>query len=130
VERVSVEFEATSTDLGDGVAVVSIVGEADLFTAPELKQSLDAALEGGATAVLVDLSRTTFIDSTTLGILTGALRQLRPRGGELGIVCTDPSIRKVFELTLLDRVFSLFETVGAGVAGMRNGGAPEPPALS
>jgi anti-sigma B factor antagonist len=43
-------------------------------------------------------------------VLLGALKRLRPAGGELAIVCPDPNIRKIFQITLLDRVFSIFET--------------------
>ena len=59
--------------------------------------------------VVVDLSDTTFIDSMTLGVLLGAVKRLRPRGGQL-VVCSDPNIRKIFEITLLDRVFALYSS--------------------
>ena len=62
--------------------------------------------------MLVDLSNATFIDSTTLGVLMGAVKRLRPAGGELAIACHDPNIRKIFEITLLDRVFEIFDTPG------------------
>ena len=106
----SVEFQASTTDLGDGVAVVAVVGEADLYTAPELKGALSAAVDGGARRVLVDLSESTFIDSTTLGVLMGAVRRLRPLGGGVAILCRDPNIRKIFEITLLDRIFEIYAT--------------------
>jgi anti-sigma B factor antagonist len=64
---------------------------------------------------VVDLSDTTFIDSMTLGVLLGAVKRLRPRGGQLRVVCSDPNIRKIFEITLLDRVFSLYATRGAAL---------------
>ena len=65
-------------------------------------------IEAGARSVLVDLSHATFIDSTTLGVLMGAVKRLRPAGGELAIACNDPNIRKIFEITLLDRIFEIF----------------------
>ena len=63
----------------------------------------------GATHVIVDLTSTTFIDSTTLGVLVGGLRRLRATDGQLTIVCSDPNITKIFEITGLDRVFDLTE---------------------
>src|SRR5688572_13244251 len=98
--------------IGDGghVAVVTVFGQADLHTAPELRAAITEAIDGGAEALVVDLSEATFIDSMTLGVLLGALKQLRPSGGSVGIVCTDPHIRRIFEITLLDRVFSLHES--------------------
>jgi anti-sigma B factor antagonist len=112
---VSAGFQVSTTSLGDGVAGVVVLGEADIYTAPELKEALTAAIETGATSVLVDLSGATFIDSTTLGVLMGAVRRLRPRGGEVAIACADPNICRIFEITLLDRVFRIFPTPGEGL---------------
>ena len=109
-------FHAAAADAGNGVARVSVAGEADLYTAPELKAALVGAIDGGARSVLVDLSRTTFIDSTTLGVLMGGVRRLRPNGGEIAIVCRDANIRKIFEITLLDRVFAIFDDADEGIA--------------
>lgn len=89
---------------------VALTGEVDLYTAPELKQELLRLVDQGAKSIVVDLSETTFIDSTMLSVLLSTLKRLRPNGGQLGIVCTDRNIRKIFEITLLDRVFPLFET--------------------
>src|ERR1700676_5137340 len=113
------EFRLTTADLGNGVFSVTVVGEVDLSTAPELKEALAEVLGSGARGVLVDLSHATFIDSTTLGVLMGAVKRLRPRGGELAITCSDPNIRKIFEITLLDRVFNIFDSTDAGLAHLR-----------
>jgi len=112
---VSADFQVSTTSLGDGVAGVAVLGEADIYTAPELKEALNAAIETGATSILVDLSGATFIDSTTLGVLMGAVRRLHPVGGEVAIACADPNICRIFEITLLDRVFRIFPTSGEGL---------------
>jgi anti-sigma B factor antagonist len=98
--------------IGDGssVAVVTVFGQADLHTAPELRAAINDAIESGAQALVIDLSEATFIDSMTLGVLLGALKQLRPTGGSVSVVCSDAHIRRIFEITLLDRVFALHET--------------------
>src|SRR3954454_10500537 len=95
--------------IGDGgtVAVVTVFGQADLHTAPELRSAISEAIDGGAQALVIDLSEATFIDSMTLGVLLGALKQLRLSGGSVSVVCADAHIRRIFEITLLDRVFSL-----------------------
>lgn len=108
-------FEASASPAGDGVVRVTVVGDADLATAPELKAALLGAIEGGARRLLVDLSQTTFIDSTALGVLMGGVKRLAPSGGEVAIVCRDASIRKIFEITLLDRIFAIFDDVDAGI---------------
>ena len=64
-------------------------------------------IEAGKKNIVVDLSEATFIDSTTLGVLVGGVKRLRPSGGGLALVCTDQNISKIFEITGLDRVFSI-----------------------
>ena len=104
------EFSVQTEQLGEGTHVIALAGEVDLYTAPELKQELLNAIGDGAKEVVVDFSETTFIDSTTLGVLVGGVKRLRPNGGRLSIVCSDPNITKIFEITGLDRVFPIYPT--------------------
>lgn len=107
IETESTDFDVETIDSGSSVVVIAVHGQADLHTAPKLRSAMTAALDGGATGLIVDLSEATFIDSMTLGVLLGAVKRLRPSGGKVTIVCVDPHIRRIFEITLLDRVFSL-----------------------
>ena len=87
--------------------VIELGGEVDLYTAPEFKERLVQVIEDGKKNLVVDLSKATFIDSTTLGVLVGGVKRLRPSGGSLALVCTDQNISKIFEITGLDRVFPI-----------------------
>ena len=98
-----------------GLAVIALTGEVDLYTAPELKQELVRVIEDGACNVVIDMTETTFIDSTTLGVLVSGLKRLNPSGGKLTLVVTDRNIRKIFEITGLDRVFTIHEKRSAAV---------------
>jgi len=100
-------FDIATERLGNGVYVIALSGEVDLYTAPEFKQQLVDAVAEGASHVVVDLTDTTFIDSTTLGVLVGGVRRLREADGELSLVCSDRNITKIFEITGLDRVFAI-----------------------
>ena len=80
------EFSLTQDALDDQRQVVAVAGEIDLFTAPELKAAIGEALESGRTRIVVDLTATTFLDSTALGVLIGAVKRLRSRDGVLTIV--------------------------------------------
>jgi anti-sigma B factor antagonist len=106
----TMKFELNTTELSPQHFAVTLEGDVDLYTAPELKSELHRLIDGGATRIVVDLTSATFIDSTTLGVLLGALKRFRPSGGELVLVCSDPNIRRIFEITLLDRVFAIFGT--------------------
>jgi anti-sigma B factor antagonist len=96
-------------------AVLRPEGELDLASASDLRHELFTVIEGGADAVVVDLETTTFIDSMTIGVLLGAVRRLQQHGGELRIACADPNIRRIFEITLLDRVFAIHPSCEAAL---------------
>jgi anti-sigma B factor antagonist len=104
------DFSIETEQVADARHVISLTGEVDLYTAPELKQQLLDAIGNGANDVVVDFTNTTFIDSTTLGVLVGGVKRLRPNGGRLSIVCSDRNITKIFEITGLDRVFTIYPT--------------------
>jgi len=104
------EFSLTQESIDDERHVVAVAGEIDLFTAPELKQALADAVESGRSRIVVDLTQTTFLDSTALGVLIGAVKRLRSRDGILTIVNTDPNIAKTFEITGLDQIFTIRPT--------------------
>jgi anti-sigma B factor antagonist len=104
------QFSLSETNLDDQRHVVAVTGEIDLFTAPELKAMLSEAVEAGRTRIVVDLTETTFLDSTALGVLIGAVKRLRSRDGVLTIVNTDANIAKTFEITGLDQIFTIRAT--------------------
>ena len=124
-------FDVKTDKVDDSTYVISLAGEVDLYTAPEFKQQLLDVISEGGKDVVVDFSDTTFIDSTTLGVLVGGVKRLRAQDGRLSLVCSDRNITKIFEITGLDRVFTIYPTrdealaktgaVDVGVAGARRG---------
>ena len=108
-------------ELGEHTSIISIEGELDLSTAPQLKWALVDATQAGRDQLIVDLSKATFMDSTALGVLIGVNRGLAA-GERLAIVCVAPTILRVFELSGMDGAFAIYETVeealddGAGSA--------------
>lgn len=101
------DFSLTSHRAGDGLQVLSVGGEIDLFTAPEIKRAAAEAIERGATRIVVDLSETRFLDSTALGVLVGIAKRLRARDGELVIVNNDPIMASTFSITRVDDVLPI-----------------------
>ena len=104
------EFSLSQESLDAERHVVAVRGEIDLFTAPELKSALSEAIESGHTRIVVDLTDTTFLDSTALGVRIGAVKRLRSRDGRLTIVNVDENIAKTFEITGLDQIFPISAT--------------------
>ena len=103
-------FDVKTDKVDETTYVISLTGEVDLYTAPEFKQQLLDVIGQGGKDVVVDFSDTTFIDSTTLGVLVGGIKRLRTNEGELSLVCSDRNITKIFEITGLDRVFTIYPT--------------------
>jgi len=115
-------FDINTEQLSDDAYVISLAGEVDLYTAPEFKQQLLDVIGKGAKSVIVDFTTTTFIDSTTLGVLVGGVKRLRTNDGQLSLVCNDRNITKIFEITGLDKVFTIYPTREEAVSAV---GAPQ-----
>jgi anti-sigma B factor antagonist len=114
----STEFAVATETLAPGHELVSLCGEVDIYTAPRLKEHLVKVLDEGATGVVVDLSGVTFIDSTALGVLIGAVRRLHEADGRMALVVATRPVERVLKLTGLDRVFTIHATRDAAVAAL------------
>lgn len=99
-------------------SVLAVDGELDLTSAPSLKWALTDLLDAGATELVVDLSRVSFIDSTALGVLVGIQMGLSA-DARLAIACGDANVLKIFELTGLDGTFDIFATLDDALAHVR-----------
>lgn len=89
--------------------VLRLSGECDIATAPQLHEAL-TPLRGEVQDLVLDLSGLDFIDSSGVAVVAGALKWLRESDGSLAISGAHGSVRKVFEITGLDRVIPLHET--------------------
>ena len=117
-------FDIKTEQLNGDSYVISLSGEVDLYTAPEFKQQLLEVIGQGGKQVVVDFSDTTFIDSTTLGVLVGGVKRLRTNEGQLSLVCSDRNITKIFEITGLDRVFTIYPTRDEAVSKVKSADKP------
>jgi anti-sigma B factor antagonist len=100
-------FTLTDEGFGETTVVVSVTGDLDLWSAPALEQRLRACLERGQCWVAVDLSKAGFLDSSGLGALTNAMRNIQRKGGRLVVINTSDQMRRVFELTGLIKVLNV-----------------------
>jgi anti-sigma B factor antagonist len=106
----SIAFGILQRELGTGVSAITVEGDLDLSTAPRLKWMLMDSLEAGHSRIVLDLSLATFMDSTALGVLVSFKRRL-DEDARLAIVCTRPSVLKIFEFAGMDGVFGIFSTL-------------------
>jgi anti-sigma B factor antagonist len=111
-ERMELGLDVTERN---GYAILAVRGEVDVYTAPRLRERLVELVSQGKHQIVVDLESVDFLDSTGLGVLVGGLKRLRSHDGDLGLVCTQHRILKVFEITGLTKVFSIHDSVDAAV---------------
>jgi anti-sigma B factor antagonist len=99
-----------------GPAVLVVGGEVDIQTAPDLDAAVGAALDAGATELIIELNAVTFLDSSGLGVLIAANKRVLASGGSLKIVCDRVMILKVFRITRLVDVFRIYDSLDAALA--------------
>jgi anti-sigma B factor antagonist len=109
-------MEVTTVPGPDGVTTVCPVGRVDLLSAPALSKHLSQAVASGQSRLIVDLGGVSFIDSSGLAALVSGLKSARVAGGDLRIAQAGDQVRMVLQLTKLDRVFGLYDTVEAAAA--------------
>ena len=126
-------FDLSEEDVDERTHLIAVAGEIHVSTAPEFSRLLSAAIGRGKTQVVLDLSDVEFIDSTGLSVLLNGLRRVTRRGGRMAIVCSNPTVLRLFVITRLDSTFTI---VGSRRAALEvvseedpgSGGGPEAPA--
>jgi anti-sigma B factor antagonist len=94
-----------------GVALVSLIGEHELYGALKLQERLDSLIDEGL-SVVIDLTETVFLDSSIVGVLLGARKNAAARGVEYTVVLgasTGAPVRRMFEITGLSRILPIVE---------------------
>jgi len=86
--------------------VVTIRGEVDLATSPELESSVSRAFDGAPSVVVLDLGALTFIDSSGLRVLVSLAREASARGASLALRAVPPHAQRVLDLTGLSDTFA------------------------
>lgn len=110
------DLTVSTSDTG-GVAVVTVGGEVDVYTAPQLRSALDEQIAEGRVRLVIDLDGVSFLDSTGLGVLVGRLKLVRKQSGWLRIVCSNDRTLRVFRITGLDKVFAIASSLDEVTGG-------------
>jgi anti-sigma B factor antagonist len=107
--------------------VVAVTGELELATAPRLRQAVVSLVGDGRVDIVLDLGGVDFIDSIGLGVIVSALKRVRSRDGQLVVAGAVPRVRALFELTRLDEIIELHDSVAGALElpiGRLNSGDP------
>jgi anti-sigma B factor antagonist len=110
-----VELSLDVRTVGDR-SVLDVIGEVDVYSAPELRERLSELVNAGTPSLVVNLTEVTFLDSTGIGTLVAGLNRAVQFGGTLTLVCDHERILKLFRITGLDSVFAIRASVDEAVA--------------
>jgi anti-anti-sigma factor len=113
-------FEVKLGEIEHGIRAISVRGELDLSTAPQLEGPLDQALDGGKGSVLIDLSECEFIDSTGIALIVRAWQRLDSgENGRALVLCSqNDQVRRVLEITGLELSIPVLQTRDEALAAL------------
>jgi len=106
-----------NTRFSAGTAIVTVTGEVDMFTSPDLRQALQQLTGDAVPRIVVDLGEVSFMDSSGIATLVQALKEARPFGGQVILAAPGETVLRVLRLSNLTSLFSVHETVEGAVEG-------------
>lgn len=109
-EDSKVDIKVNSRPISDGAHAVEVQGEIDVYTSPRVKETINELIDQGRYNLVINLEGVRYIDSTGLGVLIGALKKVREHDGRILLICTNPQIKKIFNITGLVKIFEIFKT--------------------
>ena len=112
-------FDLSEDELDEHTVVIRVAGEIHATTAPEFSERLNAAIASGRTRVVLDLTGVEFIDSTGLSVLLNGLRRVTRQRGRMALVCTNPTVLRLFEVTKMDTTFTIVDSRDEALARAR-----------
>jgi len=91
------------------VYTVDLAGEVDIYSSSRITDAITELIDRERYNIVINCEKVRYIDSTGLGALIGGVRRVREHGGAINVVCTDPHIYSIFDVTGLVKVFGMFD---------------------
>lgn len=104
------DIKVSTRPVNDKTSIIEVQGEIDVYTASWVKDAVNEAMEKGHYFIIINLEKVRYIDSTGLGVLIGALKRAKEHKGGISLICTNPQIKKIFSITGLAKIFSIYKT--------------------
>lgn len=101
-----------------GVPVIKLEGEVDIYTCPQLKDTIIRLIDDNHYHIIIDMEKVPYIDSAGLGVLVGARRRVGEHDGSISIVNPNPSVYKVLEITRLTKIFDVYRDKEGALAAL------------
>ena len=107
-------FDATE-EVVRNASVITILGELDIATSPKVRELLSEAARDGDRPLVIDLTGCDFVDSTGLATLLHGAKPAQNGESNVALVCTGGEVRKLLELTAIDRTIPVYETLDSAI---------------
>ncbi len=106
----SIRLETEITEI-EGIKVLKVAGEIDVYTAPQFKDAVNKVIGSGQKYLIIDMSGVTYMNSSCFGTLISATKRLRPQGGSVLLVKCNTGIDRILKITRLNTVFNTFSSI-------------------
>jgi anti-sigma B factor antagonist len=119
--HISESLPRKDAERGARAVVLVASGELDYGASPQLKERIRNHIAAGRRHLVLDLTAVTFIDSTAIGTLVGAVTRLREvGGGSVRVVCTEENERvlRIFEISGVANLIALHESLGEALSAV------------
>ena len=107
-------FDATE-EVVRNASVITILGELDIATSPKVRELLSEAARDADRPLVIDLTGCDFVDSTGLATLLHGAKPAQNGESNVALVCTGGEVRKLLELTAIDRTIPVYETLDSAI---------------
>ena len=104
------DIKVNSRQAEGGISIVEVQGEIDVYTSSWVKEAIAEFIKNGNYNIIINLEGVRYIDSTGLGVLIGALKRVKEHEGSISLICTNPQIKKIFNITGLSKIFDIFKS--------------------
>ncbi|MCE5198874.1 MAG: STAS domain-containing protein [Armatimonadota bacterium] len=104
----------------DGMQVLDVAGEIDVYTAPQFKDAVNNVLASGQKHLIINMENVSYMDSSGFGALLSATKRLRPQGGTVNLVKCSGAIDRILRITRLNTVFATFESIPEAIEAGKN----------
>ncbi len=121
MENIRIE---TSLRHRDSVPILDVSGEIDIYTTPQFKEAVSAAIDEGHPAIIINMTKVTYMDSSGFGTLLSATKRLRPVSGGLHLYGCNDAILRMLQITRLNTIFGVHATEDEAVTAAHSSDEP------
>ena len=109
----------TSLRHEDDIPVLDVTGEIDIYTTPQFKEAVSAAIDQNKPAIVINMANVTYMDSSGFGTLLSATKRLRPLDGALYLSGCNEAIQRMLQITPLNTIFGVYATEAEALAAAK-----------